>query len=161
MLYSMKNAVKSNRLEHALADGFTTLAVRILSDGKRPITLVHKDIPLAPFFIEDEKTEKMLLVNLVLIARNVREKIPKPDENPSFLSRKAGSFSGVAQRTVQAWCEQGVVIPGVADTSGTGQRRLYSVTNCIEIGIVQSLAKEGLNFKLIREIMSFLRGDES
>ena len=152
-----KTSLKVTRLEQALATEHPTLAVRILSDGSRHITLVHKDIPLVPFVIQDQETEKILLVNLALIEKRVKEKISNPEESPGFLSKKAGSFSGVGQRTVQLWTERGLISPDVADTTGTGQRRLYSFLNCVEIGIIQSLAQERLSFRLIREIMTYLR----
>jgi len=72
----------------------------------------------------------------------------------SFLSAKAGSFSKVPQRTVQAWTEAGLVL---ADTRGTGDRRRYSVMGCIEIGIIKALRHAGLDFGLIGQVMRFLR----
>ncbi len=80
--------------------------------------------------------------------------LPKHLQDMTFLSKKAGSFSGVPQRTVQAWTETGLI---VARTRGTGDRRRYSVLSCIEIGIVKSLGKERLSSKVVGEIMSFLR----
>jgi DNA-binding transcriptional MerR regulator len=77
-------------------------------------------------------------------------------KNKEFLSKQAGSFSGVGQRTVQTWTEKGLIKP-YADTTGTGQRRKYDILNCIEIGIVEALARERLGLKLIRRIMDFLR----
>jgi DNA-binding transcriptional MerR regulator len=72
----------------------------------------------------------------------------------TFLSKKAGAFSSVPQRTVQAWTEAGLII---ADTKGTGDRRRYSVLNCVEIGIVKSLRREQLGLPVAREIMDYLR----
>lgn len=71
-----------------------------------------------------------------------------------FLSAKAGSFSRVPQRTVQAWTEAGLVL---ADTRGTGDRRRYSVMGCIEIAIIKALRDAGLDLSLIGHIMHFLR----
>jgi hypothetical protein len=144
------------KLEQALAAN-ATLAVKIFSDGSREITLISEFFPFRPYAMQDEKTEKIFMVNLPLIAGRVKEKISKPGEGLGFLSKKAGSFSGVEQRTVQLWTERGLISPDIADTSGTGQRRLYGVLNCIEIGIIRSLAQERLSFKLIREIMAYLR----
>ena len=79
---------------------------------------------------------------------------PKGWENLTFFSKRAGSFSGVPQRTVQAWTEAALII---AKTKGTGDRRRYSGLNCIEIGIVKSVTRERLDFRIAREIMAFLR----
>lgn len=66
-----------------------------------------------------------------------------------YLSKKAGSFSGVPQRTVQAWTEAGLLTPGIADTQGTGSRRLYSVLDVIQIGVLKALARERLSHGLM------------
>ena len=82
-------------------------------------------------------------------------------KDTSFLAGKAGSFSGVPLRTVQSWVEKGLLTPDIADTTGTGSKRLFSVWNCIEIGIIKSLADSRISMKLIKEIikeiMDFLR----
>jgi hypothetical protein len=159
MIYIMKKAsVKVIRLEQALAARHATLAVSIFPNGTRDINLICEYPEFLPFVITDER-EKILLLNITVIAKRVRSEVSEAGESVGFLSKKAGSFSGVEQRTVQLWTERGLISPDIADTTGTGQRRLYGVLNCIEIGIIQSLAKERLSFKLIREIMAFLRGE--
>jgi hypothetical protein len=84
-------------------------------------------------------------------------KIPAHLKDAGFLSKKAGSFSGVPQRTVQSWSEKGFLIPEGRDTTGTGKRRLYSVVNCIEIGVLKALARKRLGDKAIRKTMEFVR----
>ena len=85
--------------------------------------------------------------------------IPNHIIGNQFLSKKAGSFSGVPQRTVQYWTERGLVIPDIADTTGTGSKRLYSVLNCIEIGIINSLTESRFHLKFIKKIMTYLRSE--
>lgn len=75
---------------------------------------------------------------------------------PVFLSRKAGAFVGVAQRTVQSWTEKGLLSAG-KETGGTGDRRLYSLLNLIELGIIKSLTNERLPLKKVKGVMSWLR----
>lgn len=74
--------------------------------------------------------------------------------NSTFLSKKAGSFSGVPQRTVQAWTEKGLID---SVTTGSGDRRRYTVRNCVEIAIVKALAKDRLPFKIIYKTMNYIR----
>ena len=83
-----------------------------------------------------------------------RLKYPEGWEKQTFFSKQAGSFSGVPQRTVQAWTEAGLII---AKTKGTGDRRRYSHLHCIEIGIVKSLTRERIDLRIVRDIMTFLR----
>jgi len=77
-----------------------------------------------------------------------------------FLSKQAGSFSGVPQRSVQSWAEKKIVTPDIEETTGTGKRRLYSVVNCIELGIVKSLRKKNIPLNVIRECIRLLRTKE-
>jgi hypothetical protein len=84
-------------------------------------------------------------------------KIPDHLKGATFLSKKAGSFSGVPQRTVQSWSEKGFLIPEGRDTTGTGKRRRYSVVNCIEIGVLKGLARKRLGDQVIRDTMQFIR----
>jgi DNA-binding transcriptional MerR regulator len=83
--------------------------------------------------------------------------IPEHLKHASFLSRKAGSFSGVPSRTIQSWAERGLIFPEVADTTGTGSRRLYSFLNCIEIGIIKALTESRLSLKFVEEALAFIR----
>jgi len=78
-------------------------------------------------------------------------------KDASFLAGKAGSFSGVPLRTVQSWVEKGLLTPEIADTTGTGSKRLFNLWNCIEIGIIKSLAGSRISMKLIKGIMDDMR----
>lgn len=83
--------------------------------------------------------------------------IPEHLKDASFFSKKAGSFSGVPARTVQSWAERNLIMPEVADTTGTGSRRLYSVLNCIEIGIIKALTESRLSLKFVKEALDYIR----
>lgn len=84
--------------------------------------------------------------------------IPENLKNKTYLSKAAGSFSGVPQRTVQLWTERGLLqVP----TTGTGNRRRYSVINCIEIGILKSLSTERMSFENMLGIMQILHCSEA
>lgn len=83
--------------------------------------------------------------------------IPVHLKNASFLSKKAGSFSGVPARTVQSWAERGLITPEISDTTGTGSRRLYSVLNCIEIGIIKALTESRLSLKFVKKALDYIR----
>jgi len=79
---------------------------------------------------------------------------PSEIAEKTYLSKNAGKFSETPQRTVQAWTERGLVF---SETTGTGDRRRYTVFNCIEIGVIAALASDRLSFKAIDQIMSELR----
>ncbi len=51
-----------------------------------------------------------------------------------YLSKEAGKLAGgVPQRTLQSWTEKGLIVPEIKGTTGTGNRRRYSLKNVIEI----------------------------
>jgi len=82
--------------------------------------------------------------------------IPDHLKNASFMAGKAGSFSGAKLRTVQAWTKEGLVESDITGTTGTGDKREYSATNCIEIGIIKSLTNSRLSLNLIKDVMFIL-----
>ena len=81
-------------------------------------------------------------------------KPPQHLQNAIFLSKKAGSFSGVPQRTVQAWTEKDLI---KSKTTGSGDRRHYTVFHCIEIGLIKALAQDRQSVKVIKKIMNGIR----
>lgn len=86
------------------------------------------------------------------------EKVDKL-KGKTFLSGQAGRFSKVPQRTVQNWTERKFLSdPG---TEGTGKRRQYSILNCIEIGIIKTMANLGVHYSTINEIMGVFRRNEN
>jgi hypothetical protein len=152
---------KKTRLEDLLSGNHPNLSLGIRFDGTVEIA-GSKGTPLRGFIMSGmrEKFKAVFVLNLRRIADEVVEKIPKSAgdsvKDAGFFSKKAGSFSGVKQRTVQLWTEKGLIIPGIADTTGTGERRRYSVLNCIEIGIIKALADLRISFKIIKQVMDWL-----
>ena len=84
-------------------------------------------------------------------------KLPENINDKIFMSKKAGSFSGVPQSTVQAWTDKGYVIS--TETGGTGDRRKYSALDCVEIGIVKKMSDDRVSYKIIGRVMDTLRGE--
>lgn len=79
----------------------------------------------------------------------------------TFYTKMAGSFSDVPPRTVQSWTEKGIVVPDVANTTGTGSKRLYGVRNCIEIGLAKSLTENRLPLSIVGQIIKYMRSLEN
>ena len=75
-----------------------------------------------------------------------------------FFSKKAGSFSGVPQRTVQHWTEYGLIAPAEDTVGGTGNRRKYNILNCIQIAIIKALTDGRVKKSTVSDIMERLNG---
>lgn len=76
-----------------------------------------------------------------------------------YLSKQAGAFCGMPQRTVQARTEDGCIVPAKDTRTGTGDRRSYSILNCIELGIIKSLSDRRVSLKRVKGVMNHLRRD--
>jgi DNA-binding transcriptional MerR regulator len=83
--------------------------------------------------------------------------IPDHLKDAAFMAGKAGSFSDVPLRTVQFWTERGLVKPDIADTTGTGSKRQYSVLNCIEIAIIKFLTNDRMSLDHVKQLMDAFR----
>ena len=75
-----------------------------------------------------------------------------------FFSKKAGSFSGVPQRTVQRWTEDDLIAPAEDTAGGTGNRRKYNILNCIQIAIIKALTDGRVRISTVSDIMERLNG---
>lgn len=82
-------------------------------------------------------------------------KLPENINDKIFMSKKAGSFSGTPQSTVQAWTDKGYVIS--TETTGTGDRRKYSIMDCVEIGVIKKMSDDRIPVKSIVKVMKNLR----
>lgn len=90
----------------------------------------------------------------IVYGAKMENKLPKNLNEKIYLSKKAGSFAGVPQRTVQNWTDQGLI---VSETTGTGDRRRYSPLNIVELAIIKRLADDRTPFKHVAQIMGHLR----
>jgi DNA-binding transcriptional MerR regulator len=75
-------------------------------------------------------------------------------KNNTYLSTQAGKIIGIAQRTVQAWTDYGLVI---AKTAGTGDRRKYTATQIVELAVIKGLTDQKVPQQLIKKVMRQLR----
>ena len=82
--------------------------------------------------------------------------IPTRIKNKLFMATKAGKFSKTPLATVKAWTDAEIIKP-VRGTTGTGDRRKYSVMNCIEIGIAKAMSDKRVALKHIKKSMQALR----
>ena len=73
-----------------------------------------------------------------------------------YTKKQAVEMSGLEARQVQFFTETGVVIPQVAESTGRGNRRLYSMHNILQMHIIKALADLGVTISKIKLIMGYL-----
>jgi DNA-binding transcriptional MerR regulator len=74
-----------------------------------------------------------------------------------FSTGQAASISGVAHRTVDYWAKTGLVVPSVADTSGSGVTRLYDFNDLVALRVARELREAGIPTQGLRRVVGFLR----
>jgi DNA-binding transcriptional MerR regulator len=60
-------------------------------------------------------------------------------------------YPELCQRTVMSWMERGLIKP-YKDATGRGTKRIYSLGNMVEIGIMRALLNIGLPFRMIMQV---------
>jgi len=74
-----------------------------------------------------------------------------------FTTRLAVRITGATQRQIIDWCERGFVVP-LKDAAGYSSRRLLSVGNLFEIGLIKALSEWGVGRSYIRQIITAAKG---
>ena len=69
-----------------------------------------------------------------------------------FTSKEVVAFTGISQRQLQWWDEQGIVSP-----ERTGRRRLYSLDDLAEVSIIWELRRKGFSLQRVRKVLRFLQ----
>ena len=68
-----------------------------------------------------------------------------------FTSRDVVNLTGITARQLQWWDERGVVRP-----DREGRRRLYSLDQLTEVGVICELRRKGFSLQSVRKVMRFL-----
>jgi len=85
--------------------------------------------------------------------RAARARKPEPElPDNSFSSQEVSKLTGVSLRQLQWWDEQGVVTP-----VQRGHRRLYQMTEVVEIGLITELRRKGISLQKIRRVLRYLQ----
>jgi DNA-binding transcriptional MerR regulator len=72
----------------------------------------------------------------------------------TFTSRSVAELTGITARQLQWWDERGIVSP-----ARQGHRRLYSMEELAEIGVICELRRRGFSLQQVRKVMRFLQGE--
>lgn len=75
----------------------------------------------------------------------------------AFNSKTASRIVGVSLRQIQYWDEQGFIRPSVKTAGGRGTRRLYSISDLVQLKVVKDLAGYGLSLQKIRRCLRHLK----
>ncbi len=73
-----------------------------------------------------------------------------------FTSTQASQITGCSRRQLQYWREKGVVVPTV-NASGKGHNVYYSMSDLLELMVMEYLLSVGLSFETAQESLEMLR----
>ncbi|PSF33081.1 MerR family transcriptional regulator [Aphanothece hegewaldii CCALA 016] len=77
-------------------------------------------------------------------------------EDTFFTSTEASQITGCSRRQLQYWREKGVIVPTV-NASGKGRNVYYSMSNLLELLVMEYLLSVGLSFETAQESLEMLK----
>jgi DNA-binding transcriptional MerR regulator len=78
-------------------------------------------------------------------------------EKQSYTRKQVAGALGITDRTVSFYTEEGLIVPEIANPTGTGMKRKYSRKNMLEILVIQEFAKNGIDLKTVKQIIKYPR----
>ena len=77
----------------------------------------------------------------------------------AFTRKQAVKMSGLTERQVQFYTDNRIIIPEVAESSGTGKKRLYSRHNILQMHVIKVLADQGVTIDRVRVILKYIENE--
>jgi DNA-binding transcriptional MerR regulator len=69
-----------------------------------------------------------------------------------FTSREVVVLTGITPRQLQWWDERGIVV-----AAREGHRRLYSMSDLVEVAVIYDLRRRGFSLQRVRKVVRFLQ----
>ena len=66
-------------------------------------------------------------------------------------------ITGFSERQLDYWARQGIVVPSVQQSHGSGSRRLYAIEDLVQLNFIRQLKRHGWSTQKIREAIVRLR----
>jgi DNA-binding transcriptional MerR regulator len=77
-----------------------------------------------------------------------------------FTPRQVTRLTGVPYSTLNLWARNGLVQPSVASGTGTGNERVYSLSDLVALKVAFELRKSGVTTSSLKKVVEFLRQHE-
>lgn len=78
-------------------------------------------------------------------------------EDVGFRGPAACQIVGITYRQLDYWARTKLVVPGIAEASGTGSQRLYSFRDLLLLKVIKRLLDAGISLQQIRVAIDHLR----
>jgi len=75
----------------------------------------------------------------------------------SFTAKQVTTLTGVNYQTLHHWAKTGFVVPSVANTKGTGNKRQWSFQDIVAIKMAVMLRQGGVSQQALKRVVSYIQ----
>lgn len=77
-----------------------------------------------------------------------------------FTPRQVTRLTGVPYSTLNLWAKNELICPSIEEGTGSGNERIYSLTDLFALKVAFALRKEGVSTRSLKNVILFLREHE-
>ncbi len=67
--------------------------------------------------------------------------------------------AGITYRQLDYWSREKIVVPSIADASGSGSQRRWSFTDILELKLIKKLMDTGVSLQQVRKALDYVRDE--
>jgi len=75
----------------------------------------------------------------------------------SFTAKQVRSLTDIPYQTLNTWVKTNFITPSVSDTSGTGNKRLWSFQDIVAIKTAVLLRQSGVSQQALKRVISYIQ----
>jgi len=75
----------------------------------------------------------------------------------SFTAKQVRALTGIPYQTLNTWVKTGFITPSVSDTSGMGNKRLWSFQDIVAIKMAVMLRQGGVSQQALKKVVSYIQ----
>ena len=80
-------------------------------------------------------------------------------EEKGFGRQTVMKAAGITYRQLDYWAREKIVVPTIADASGSGSQRRWSFTDILEIKLIKKLMDSGVSLQQVRKALDYVRDE--
>ncbi len=84
---------------------------------------------------------------------------PTAHTSVGYGSTMTAKVAGITYRQLDHWATTGLLMPSLAQATGSGSRRLYSYSNLLELKVIKRLLDSGIRLEKVRSIFEYMRSE--
>ena len=76
-----------------------------------------------------------------------------------YSAKLTADVVGITYRQLDYWARTDLVVPSLAQATGSGSRRQYSYANLLELKVIKRLLDSGIKLEKVRSIFDYMRSE--